>query len=799
MDGSDPINPPQKIERFEADEYNIYISDGVEQEQFETDVASSSTAGHKITSQKGSYYEADEAYCFNISEGMEQEQSEADAGTKLLLAPRFCGRQLITDDMQMHQERCQELAGPGDVKNNQMEVRGSKRSGDNGEDSDSVSLLMKPRVYRAITMGDKDSFIAEDAKHSVVDQVGLGGNTILHVAVILGQCDLVEVMVNLYPQLMQRKNGGGDLAIHLAAGFGRKFMVECMVRQAKQHFGQASGSGQIDRVIEENEEIKKTASQNAEVDILMEGDSSKNTALHLAMKNQHYELAWFLVEEKPQVSINLNKERKSPLYLAAKAGQLGLVKLMIGNRRAEMTELMPGKSLVHAAIKGMNIGKTICTFTRVLEVLDAVMSYQSTFFTTLGEGCSSSFRPSNDEGSSSSCPNLFDRKGRTPLSLAASIGYLDGVRHFLSKNLDMTFFSDSGWHGFFPIHWASFRGRVKIIDEFFKGCPSSWKLLNKEGQNILHVAAERGKANVVRYILQMPECESLINERDTDGNTPLHLASREAQPRVVSILAWDGRVELGVLNGEGLMALDVVCLYVYREPSFKQRLTWLVLRYVGAPQSRRYVRYVRVPQYRRKQIFNEEEGENRKLSLRDQPELLLDNYKDRVNTLLLVATLVVTITFAAGFTMPGGYNNSDPNQGMASLVHESSFNVFLISNTIALYSSILVANSLIWAQLCDVSLVVASLKFAVPLLGISLTMVSISFMTGVHLVVSNLNWLANVVLVIGSISIIVLLLLFVPLYYPSTVKYRVWQYIFSYLLYPLILVIDRETNDDTNE
>ncbi|KAA8524426.1 hypothetical protein F0562_010850 [Nyssa sinensis] len=757
MDGSDPINPPQKIKRFEADEYNIYISDGVEQEQFETDVASSSTAGHKITSQKGSYYEADEAYCFNISEGMEQEQSEADAG-------------------------------PGDVKNNQMEVRGSKRSGDNGEDSDSVSLLMKPRVYRAITMGDKDSFISEDAKHSVVDQVGFRGNTILHVAVILGQCDLVEVMVNLYPQLMKRKNGGGDLAIHLAASLGHKFMVECMVRQAKQHVGQASGSGQIDRVIEENEEIKKTASQNAEVDILMERDSSENTALHLAMKNQHYELAWFLVEEKPQVSINLNKERKSPLYLAAKAGHLRLVKLMTENRRAEMTELMPGKSLVHAAIKGMNIGKTICTFTRVLEVLDAVMSYQSTYFTTLGEGCSSSFRLSNDEGSSSSCPNLFDQKGRTPLSLAASIGYLDGVRYFLSKNLDMTFFSDSGRNGFFPIHWASIRGRVKIIDEFFKGCPSSWKLLNEAGQNILHVAAERGKANVVRYILQMPECRSLINERDTHGNTPLHLAaSWEAQPRVVSILAWDDRVKLGVLNDRGLTALDVVWNSIYRKPSFKQRLTWLVLRYVGAPQSGR------------KQIFNKEEGENRKLHLRDQPELLLDNYKDRVNTLLLVATLVVTITFAAGFTMPGGYNNSDPNQGMASLVHESSFNVFLISNTIALYSSILVANSLIWAQLCDVSLVVASLKFAVPLLGISLAMVSISFMTGVHLVVSNLNWLANVVLIMGSISIIVLLLLFVPLYYPSTVKYRVWQYIFSYLLYPFILVIDRETNDDTNE
>lgn len=32
--------------------------------------------------------------------------------------------------------------------------------------------------------------------------------------------------------------------------------------------------------------------------------------------------------------------------------------------------------------------------------------------------------------------------------------------------------------------------------------------------------------------------------------------------------------------------------------------------------------------------------------------------RNRVNTLLVVATLVATMTFAAGFTMPGGYSNS---------------------------------------------------------------------------------------------------------------------------------------------
>ena len=69
-----------------------------------------------------------------------------------------------------------------------------------------------------------------------------------------------------------------------------------------------------------------------------------------------------------------------------------------------------------------------------------------------------------------------------------------------------------------------------------------------------------------------------------------------------------------------------------------------------------------------------------------------DQYKDRVNTLLLVSTLVATVTFAAGFTMPGGYNSSDPSAGMAIFLMRNMFHMFVICNTIAMYTSILVEN-----------------------------------------------------------------------------------------------------------
>ncbi|KAK1371772.1 hypothetical protein POM88_037864 [Heracleum sosnowskyi] len=51
-----------------------------------------------------------------------------------------------------------------------------------------------------------------------------------------------------------------------------------------------------------------------------------------------------------------------------------------------------------------------------------------------------------------------------------------------------------------------------------------------------------------------------------------------------------------------------------------------------------------------------------------------------------------------GFTMPGGYRNSEPDEGMASLFKKLAFQVFVICDTIALYSAIMVAVTLIWAH-----------------------------------------------------------------------------------------------------
>lgn len=55
---------------------------------------------------------------------------------------------------------------------------------------------------------------------------------------------------------------------------------------------------------------------------------------------------------------------------------------------------------------------------------------------------------------------------------------------------------------------------------------------------------------------------------------------------------------------------------------------------------------------------------------------------------LVVATLIATVTFAAGFTMPGGYQGEKgPEQGFAVLSRNAAFKAFVITNTIAMAMS----------------------------------------------------------------------------------------------------------------
>ncbi|XP_058217969.1 protein ACCELERATED CELL DEATH 6-like isoform X1 [Rhododendron vialii] len=579
------------------------------------------------------------------------------------------------------------------------------------EESYGTSESMDPELYRATTKGDILEFIKamehgtlERQYHSSAGCVQLGPqkNTVLHIATSCGHYEIVKLLCNDLPFYVAEKNSKGDTPLHIAARAGDSLLVTLLINCDLRE-----GALEL-----ENEE--------------------RNTALHEALGHRHRKVARILIDRNRSAWYSVNKEGKSVLYLAAEAGFVGLVKLLMENPAGicRVEGRIRNKSPVHAAILGKHID--------VLKML--------------WEKDQSSFNLRCDE------------EGRNALHFSASLGFLEGVKFLLSNFCAAAYQRDI--YGLFPIHTASSEGHVDIIQGMLQHCPDSRELLTLQGQNIFHVTAKSGNDKAVSSMLKMPELEKLLNEKDNEGNTPLHVATICGHPRIVRALTWDERVDLELVNNNGLTALDIAEEFMETRASFRKRLTWMALRVAGAPQSP----HTNISRQ------TSSAGQN--------PEL--ENYKDKANVVLLVATLVATVTFTAGFTVPGGYNNSDPDQGIATMLAKVKFQEFMICDTIAMYSSIIVTVTLICAQLGDLSSMHVALKLAVPLLAIAVAMMSIAFMAGLYVVVNTVSWLGNVILVMGSNVVIVLAALFVPLCFLGSSNYHIFRRL-SYFPFRLLL------------
>ncbi|KAF8391358.1 hypothetical protein HHK36_023662 [Tetracentron sinense] len=341
------------------------------------------------------------------------------------------------------------------------------------------------------------------------------------------------------------------------------------------------------------------------------------------------------------------------------------------------------------------------------------------------------------------CPNLIEKKNssdETALHIAAKAGNFSVVECLISWAKDfvgsfsreadendayvllrepnkdgnttlheaLQSHNPKGKDGLSPIHMAAIKGHSDIVEWMLKRCPDFREFLNREDQNILHVAAMSGKQKVVKSILKMPNFWMLINQKDNKGNTPLHLATIYWHPKIVGTLVRDKRVDMSVMNREGLTPVDIVEKYIDTLASFRKLLTIAALRTAKAPrgQHRPTIDETRQP---------------------NKSDFTVEFYRDRINTLSLLATLITAVTFAAVFTMPGGYNDDGPSQGMATMLTKMEFHLFLTCTTIAMYCSIIAAVTLIWTQLGDTNLLVVALRISLLLVGIALTMMALAF------------------------------------------------------------------------
>lgn len=562
--------------------------------------------------------------------------------------------------------------------------------------------IMDHQLYLAAKERDVDKFIKALEDHCAKEGVSLpvvlhlhspSKSTLLHAAA--ENDDIIRAIIDFFPEYwISATNSRGETPLLLAARAGKTSAVELLLPQGNPRLTDRSG----------------------------------NSALHEAVKNRHYEVIRRLVNADPDPLYYQNKESKSPWCLAVETGDLEVLKCLLEvpnegeDERRSQTQMVFGMSPAHVAVMH-----------RKLDMLTEMWEKKPWLF------------------------QLRDAEYGTPLHFAAYKNYLDGVKFMIEKfpksvlEQDSTMLEHGSTEGYLPIHVACMMDHVGIVEELLRQWPDPAEFPSMLQQNILHVSARYGCISTVKYILKNPKFGHLINARDFDMNTPLHLAALHWQPSVLLLLARDSRVDLKLVDMNNMTALDVVEQDMKgMDAPLRKRLTRIILQSAGTPRSGELA--ICKP--------------NRRIPGKELEPPELDRLKEEANTRMVVATLVAAMTFASGFSVPGGYNGSDPGAGIAILLHKAMYNVFVISNSIAMYSSIIALVILLWTQINDPHAVRnALLKARLPLL-VALAAMALAFMAGVYVTVTKLAWLAIVVLVLGSVALFIILSLYLLLYIP---------------------------------
>ncbi|XP_010038575.3 protein ACCELERATED CELL DEATH 6 [Eucalyptus grandis] len=422
------------------------------------------------------------------------------------------------------------------------------------------------------------------------------------------------------------------------------------------------------------------------------------TALPEAVLTCEVDLVSHLLGEDLEPVYWKNKDQKSPLYLA----------IDVGN--SQVLELLLSKSLDPSKIQGLPPALGAVA-RKQYDLLGQILRKDTKLFT---------MRDSSDG-------NVFHLAAFW--NVPKVFKFLQPETEYLAQEQDN--------NGDLPIHIASKEGHVELIDKLHP--VSKW--VNGKGQTILHVAAKYGKEEVVRYILKDPDLRLMINERDDDGNTASHLAVKYLHLTALIHLVLDKDMDPYLLNHEGLAAVDIARLS--SQAGLRRGLARFLLLSVSYDRTDRFI--------------SKPEARDKGHAHGILPTKEAD---DVINTMLVVATLVAGVSFAAGFAVPGGLNGSDlaskDDRGMATLLDNRKFQAFVICNTVAMLCSMASVIGFMFTYLTDIHISIFGCHLAGLLLAISLPPTSAAFLIGVILTIEKLPWLAVVMVILGSIFVVVI-------------------------------------------
>ncbi|KAL5546533.1 hypothetical protein UlMin_006220 [Ulmus minor] len=436
----------------------------------------------------------------------------------------------------------------------------------------------------------------------------------------------VEKILRSNPSLVHETNLKGDTPLHIAARLGHLEVTKLLANYGKRP------------------EIVVEVGTNA----LQMVNLENNTALHEAVKNGYYGIVELLIKEHPSLTSFINDKGESPLFLAVDREFYDISLLMLQTVGSDCSRSgRKGMTVMHAA---------------VIRIHDNIVSK---ILTTYGH----------------EILEKQDDLGWLPLHYAAHFGNVKVVNLFLQTKKSLAYVKNND--GMSALHISAKNGCVKVIEALVQECPDVCELLDNTNRTALHVAVESEKAHVVRLFLNMVLFIDQINAKDIEGNTCFHLAAACANVKILLMLANDSRVEKGAINNVGMTAVDICGSTTQLNANGKVMITSALFRKGTKPSLERAVIKVTRTEHivgsdgASKDIVGSDGASKDIVGSDGASKDIVAN--DVANVNMLVATILISFSFAAGLQMPGGYDDN----GMAILRHKPSFKYFLVFNSLA--------------------------------------------------------------------------------------------------------------------
>ncbi|KAJ4745337.1 ankyrin repeat family protein [Rhynchospora pubera] len=428
--------------------------------------------------------------------------------------------------------------------------------------------------------------------------------------------------------------------------------------------------------------------------MLLQTDKRGDNALHHAIRNGFEDLALELLEKNQHLSVKPNKIAESPMCMAARKGYSKVVE-----------RLLEIPSAVDSGPRNYSALHT------------AVAAGHTDIIKKLLNGRPELAKSTADDG-------------YTPLACAVSNNNLEIVKILLKHDPGLAYVKNRT--GETPFHVAALNGFVPIAEEIISTCPDSAYITHeKYSTNALHIAINNEQPKFVDFILKTPQLHRLINRDDKDGDLPLHYAARKCNSEILrSLLSYKGQ-DYTANNANNNNAVDEVMAM----KKLLKTLKW-------------NESFTLVPSAWRNAAGDKAKKEIKKQAIQKVASLTA-RYTSNTS---LVAALIATITFAAAFTLPGGFSNDPSDAGLPIFARKVAFQAFLISDTIAMCSSLAVAFLCILATWEDLDYLLNYRKTTRALMWCAYSATTVAFGTGLFTVMAPERlWLAIFILVLSCI------------------------------------------------